>query len=508
MTVVPGLIDGHAHMDREGLKFIYPSLAGARSIDDVLEIVEREVAMRSPGEWVVTMPLGEYPYYEFGPDLLVESRYPNRWDLDRVAPNNPVYIRGIWYSWRGTPPIVSIANSRALEIAGIDAETTAPHAGLEIIKDPQTGEPTGVFIEQGPLPTMEYSLMRVAPRFTDEQRVNALKVSMQRYNAVGITGVYEGHGISSVVLKAYKTLWERDEMTVRSTLVMSPAWGTVPDAPIADVLQEWATPAGGVGIGDSMLKLNGIYAEVGTSPEIEIRVRERPYPGWAGYGVDQVLPPSRGSLYDLVLAAAQANLRVNGDADQLTRYLDVLERVNDVSPISGRRFVLMHVDFATEAQQALIKELGIVPTVITTRLWRDGSIRTRDSSAEQLATYVPLKSYVENDIPFVLVTDNSPIEPLHALWAVVARQDMSTGEVIVAEQKISREDALRAFTINGAYLSFAENERGSIELGKLADLVVLSEDLLTVPEERIREIDVVTTMVGGNVVYRSTPESD
>ena len=105
LTVVPGFIDGHAHMDREGLKFIQPSLAGARSIDDVLRIVEREVAAKRPGEWVVTMPLGDYPYYEFEPESLAEGRYPNRWDLDRVSPDNPVYIRGIWYSWRGEPPI-------------------------------------------------------------------------------------------------------------------------------------------------------------------------------------------------------------------------------------------------------------------------------------------------------------------------------------------------------------------------------------------------------------------
>jgi len=371
----------------------------------------------------------------------------------------------------------------------------------KILRD-AAGEPTGVFVENGTLPTTEFSLMRVVPRFSHEQRVAALRHSMRRYNAVGTTGIYEGHGVSPVVLRAYRELWEDEAMTVRSTLVLSPSWQSVPGASIAEVLRDWAALAGGRGIGDSMLTIGGIYAEVGTSPQLRIRMQERPYPGWAGYGVDQILPPERGALFDLVLAAARAGLRVNGDADQLSSYLDAFERVNSTVPLAGRRFVLMHVDYVTDAQLDLIKALGIVPTIITTRLWRDGSARTRGVGPARLDTYVPLRRYVEKNIPFVLVTDNTPIAPLHALWSAVARRDQSTGEVVGPAQKISREDALRAFTINGAYLSFAENERGSIELGKLADLAVLSDDLLSVAEDRIREISVVMTMVGGQIVHR------
>lgn len=502
-TVVPGFIDGHAHMDREGLKFIQPSLDGVRSIDDVLRIVEREIATRQPGEWLLTMPLGDYPYYDFGPESLADGRYPNRWDLDRVSPDNPVYIRGIWYSWRGKPPIVSIANSRALELAGITRTTVPPHAGLEIVKDSATGEPTGVFIEQGPPGTMEFSLMAAAPRFTHEQRVAALRDSMRRYNAVGTTSVYEGHGISSVVLRAYKELWDAGTMTVRSTLALSPSWDSAPSAAIDELLAEWGVAANGTGIGDEWLTLSGIYAEVGTSPQLEIRKRQRPYPGWAGYGVDQVLSPQRATLSELVAAAARANLRVTGDADQLGRYLEAFSDLDETIPIADRRFVLMHVDFATAAQQRLIKSLGIVPTIITTRLWRDGSERTQDLPAERLNEYVPLRSYVDNGIPFVLVTDNTPIQPLYALWAAIARTDTNTGDIIGPEQRISREDALRAFTINGAYLTFDEAERGSIELGKLADLAVLSDDVLSVPEEQIKNIGVLMTIVGGQVVHGS-----
>ena len=99
-TVVPGLFDGHAHMDREGLKEIYPSLGGARSIDDILEIIEGLVAQAAPGEWISTMPIGDPPDYLGMPGLLADGRFPNARDLDKVAPDNPVYIRPIWGYWR------------------------------------------------------------------------------------------------------------------------------------------------------------------------------------------------------------------------------------------------------------------------------------------------------------------------------------------------------------------------------------------------------------------------
>ena len=132
---VPGLIDGHAHMDREGLKLRWPSLAAARSIGDILEIVEAEVRRTPHGEWIVTMPIGEPPMYEGVPGNLAENRWPTRHDLDRVAPDHPVYIRAIWGHWRNTLPLVSIANTRALERAGIGRDTRPPAPSIEIERD-------------------------------------------------------------------------------------------------------------------------------------------------------------------------------------------------------------------------------------------------------------------------------------------------------------------------------------------------------------------------------------
>ena len=125
-TVVPGLIDGHAHMDREGLKGVYPSLAGARSIRDIQDRIADLARKAKPGEWIVTMPIGEPPYYWDVPDILAEKRWPTRRELDAAAPNNPLFIRSIWGFWRHTMPLVSCANTEALRRAGITRDTIAP----------------------------------------------------------------------------------------------------------------------------------------------------------------------------------------------------------------------------------------------------------------------------------------------------------------------------------------------------------------------------------------------
>ena len=177
-AVIPGLIDTHAHMDIEGLKYIYPSLAGARSIDDVLQLIEPHVRAAKPGEWVTTMPLGSPPNYEDAPLNLRERRFPNRWEIDKIAPNNPVYIRPIFGYWRGLEGFTldSAANSAALKLAGITRHTVPPWDGITIKKD-ASGEPNGIFHEKTLMSVVELTLMAVAPRFSDAIKTQALRKS-------------------------------------------------------------------------------------------------------------------------------------------------------------------------------------------------------------------------------------------------------------------------------------------------------------------------------------------
>ncbi len=275
-TVIPGIIDGHPHLAVEGLRYVYRSLAGAQSIDDVLKVIATEVATRRPGDWIVTAPVGDPPFYQDVPGNLRENRFPNRHDLDKVAPDNPVYIKPIW-SWWNKPPVVSIANSAALRLAGITRDTKAPYPGITIEKD-ATGEPTGVIIEDAPSGILhaaqDFSLMRVAPRFTYEDRIKAFRHSLKKFNSVGTTSIYEGHGVVPEVMQVYRDYWARDELTVRSYLVVSPP----PQKSIAEYdefMREWAVRARGTGVGEAMLKIGGVNIVWGGDLEVaRLRAQE------------------------------------------------------------------------------------------------------------------------------------------------------------------------------------------------------------------------------------------
>ncbi len=176
-AVIPGLIDGHAHMDREALRGVFPSLGPVRSIRDIQDRIAELARNKQPGEWIVTMPIGDPPYYFDVPDILAEKRWPTRQELDAAAPNNPVYIRAIWGFWRGTLPLVSCANTAGAQACRDHARHgLAGRRRLTIVKD-GNGDPTGIFIEQDFQPIAELIWFREATRFSHADRVRALPQS-------------------------------------------------------------------------------------------------------------------------------------------------------------------------------------------------------------------------------------------------------------------------------------------------------------------------------------------
>ncbi len=278
-SVIPGLVDAHAHLDREGLKYVFPTLERCRSIVEIQGAIHRLAAQRPPGEWIVTMPVGVPPFYLDPPAGLAEGRWPTRADLDRAAPHHPVYIRGIWGYWN-KPPVHSIANSLALARAGIGRDTAAP-PGIEIVKD-AAGEPTGLFVEHNLIQVIEFTLMQGAPRFTHDDRVRALRESLSRYAARGVTAVYEGHGIAPEVLRVYRETHEARRLSLRCTLALSPTWNTLAEAERA--IPEIAAWAGGRGTGDDRLRLAGICLHYGGDADVaRILHAEQPYTAWAGF---------------------------------------------------------------------------------------------------------------------------------------------------------------------------------------------------------------------------------
>jgi predicted amidohydrolase YtcJ len=504
-SVIPGLIDTHAHMDREGLKGLFPSLAGAQSVRQVVDIIAREVAGKQPGEWVMTAPLGTPPYHFDVAPMLAENRVPTRWDLDAVSPENPIYIQAIWGYWGG-PPLVSVLNSRALELCGVSRQTHPPWEGVEILKDRQ-GEPTGIILEHNFVPTVEFTLLDQTPRFTIAQRAQGLTISMQRYAAAGTTGIYEGHGIDPDLVLAYKRLWSAGTMTVRSHLLFTPP--QTPSHTFRAQVEDWARMASGSGMGDDWLRVGGISFQLsGNRTVAELRRRAKPYTSWAGHYHDPVTPEQ---LRELVLIAAQNDLRVCVLADQIPNVdavLSAFEEADRCVGIHDKRYVIQHLQFATQRQLDRIKALGLVIGVHpNTHIWKRGKRHLTPEGRQQIDRVTPTRDLIDWGIPVTVETDGSPIELLHALWVLLARRERETGEVIAPHQRVSRAEALRAATLNGAYLTCEEDKKGSIEPGKWADLAVLEDDLLTVAEDCIKDIAIRLTVVGGRLVHEASPTS-
>ena len=496
-TAIPGIVDIHAHLDREGLKSIYPSLEGLRSIIEIRGRIKELLVDKEPGEWVVTMPIGNPPNYADMPQSLAEGRFPNRHDLDQVAPDNPVYIKGIWTPWN-VPPSVSVANTAALRLAGIDRNTESPDSSVTIEKD-SDGEPTGVFIDTGRYPSVEFSLMRVVPRFTMDQRLDALKESMRLYNSVGTTGTYEGHGVAPEVLQVYKAAWDAGDMNVRANLTVSPHWQSVEQA--AREMESWGHSFSGTGFGDQYLRVSGYFIQYGGNQyTADARSSLLPYTGWAGFIQSY---HSRDFFAETVKLAAENNIRVNTLVrEPLEEVLDVFEAVDRIIPLKGRRWTLAHVLQTTERQLHRIRDMGLlVETIPLTELWLRGTpYLDNPDLADTAAAH---RRYLERGVDFSFGTDNKPYNPFATLWAAVARRERVTDQVLGPAQRLTRLEALRAFTIGGARFSFDEGRRGSLEPGKLADLAVLSGDLLGMPEEEIPRLESRLTMLGGRIVHQS-----
>lgn len=494
--VIPGLIDGHAHMDREGLKDRLPSLSGCRSIDDILQRIEALTKQAPAGSWIVTMPIGEPPFYEDVPQILKEGRVPNRRELDRVSPKHPVYIRPIWGHWRNTLPLVSIANSRALELAGITKHTMPPAPSIQIDRELDSGEPSGIFYEFTYKPLVEKTLMSVIPQFTLDDRTAGLRRSMEVYNSFGTTSVFEGHGIASEVLAAYQDLRAEGPLPVRASLMFSPAWPNVEAEAVKDLLIDWGRWLSKRGLGDDYLRMAGLYTESDYSEENNLRALCGPYTGWAGFNFDAALPED--VMVEMMVEAACAGIRVGSFTPNI---LELYERVNAQVPIVDQRWVIEHIGVISPDEVHRIRDLGLVLQAYTNKyIWQDGEILRTQLGPENTAHIAPMRSLLDAGVHVSLATDNVPPTMFEPIQHVVSRRTRQ-GNVLAPEQAISRMEALRCACSEGAWLSFDEDFKGTLEVGKAADVAILSDDLLTCHEAQIPSITADLTITGGRVVH-------
>jgi len=495
-TVIPGIIDTHAHMEREGLKTLRPSLAAARSVGDVLDVIARAARDAPPGTWIITMPVGQPPFYFGGPLTLVERRMPNRAELDRAAPDHPVCIAAVFTNW-GEPPGYTALNSKALALLGIDRTTQVTADNVEIEREPGTGEPTGIIIDRNRRPSADFNLLRGITGFDFTERVVGLKRSLQAYNSVGTTSIYEGHGSSPETIAVYRELWQRGELTVRCHLCVSPTWASVEEG--RKVLRDWLPHARGRGLGDSLLRVAGVFVGFGGNPKTAADSRAAlPNTGWAGF-VEWANRPEDFRTYARL--AAELDLRLHTIVgDHLEDILSIFESIDAEIPLAGRRWVIEHVKLITSEQVARIRRLGLAVTTIPVyMIWKNGAALTRDMA--DLDRYVPHAALLEAGVAVSAGTDNIPYNPFVTLQTIVERKERKSGSVLGPAQRLDVLRALRLMTSEAGWISFEEDRKGTLAPGKFADLAVLSRNPRSTPPADLAQIKVLRTIVDGRVVH-------
>jgi predicted amidohydrolase YtcJ len=497
-AVIPGITDGHAHMDREALRNVFPALGPVRSIRDIQDRIAELARAKQPGEWIVTMPIGDPPYYFDVPESLAEKRWPTRQELDAAAPENPVFIRSIWGYWRGTFPLVSCANTEALRRAGVTRDTVSPVDTVKIEKD-ANGDPTGVFVEREMAPVAELIWFRQAAAFTPADRLRTLPQSARAYHAFGTTSVFEGHGASTELLRTYKQAHREGALTMRAALAFSPNWQAAGAAPLGPFVEAWAGWLGEPGFGNDWLKMSGLYVHAGREAADDVRARAAPYTGWAGFNSNHGLPRDQAKQLLLHCAANDIRAVMIGSSN-----LDLYDEVDREIPLRGRRWVISHISTIPPRDIERIVRMGLVLTTHTNNyLYKGLHAQAQRLPPERHGEIVPLRSLLDAGVKVSLATDNVPVSPFLPIWQTVARTSYQTKERIGAGEALSRADALRCATVGGAYLTFDENKKGSLEVRKLADLAVVSADPLVAEESSIPDTHSLMTMVGGRIVHET-----
>ena len=479
-TVVPGLIDSHIHQQWVGLNLPAVRLLDARSIADVQRAIAERVAHTAPGAWVVASS----GWHE---SILAEGRMPTRWELDAVSPDNPVMIP------RGGHVVT--VNSRALERAGIARDTPNPTGGV-IVRDPATGEATGVLLE-----TAAYFARQVAPPFPPPQEMGRLlREAMRELNGYGIVAVVDPI-VDESGIAVYRRLREAGEVTVRTDLLYYARDKTETERGVAAMLAETS---------DDMLRFAGIKFMLDGGVEgarlrepYRIVPGEQPRPDY--HGLLMTPPGGEDEFVEALTLVAEAGLQAqtHGVGDEaIDLIVRAYARVNDAIPIRDLRWTLMHAFLPSDAALRTMAAIGILATVQDHPVLL-GHNQRRWWGDERAARAIPIRTLIDAGLLVGGGTDGPvvPVDPFLSMWWMVTRQTLN-GYTLGPGEAISATEALQLYTINNARILGVADERGSIEPGKRADLAVLSQDILSVEPDRIRETRALLTMVGGKVVHR------
>ena len=494
-TVIPGLCDSHVHATGAALYEYDHPIPEMDTVADVLKYIAGRTQALKEGDWIVIRQVFI--------TRLRDQRYPTRRELDTIAPKNPVMF--------STGPDC-VCNSLALELSGIDRDfkITDGKSG-QIEKDPVTGELTGI--------------LRNASRFVKaksneksaslEDRMQRLKQLFADYNAVGLTSIADRSAGDDAV-KAYSQLKERGELSCRVFLSYTVNGSGSRQEVEAGIQKAADHPLHKY---DNRLWLRGIKVFLDGGMLTGSAYMRQP---WGKSDIYSITDPDyRGlrfipqeDLVHMARFALQRDLQFTahsvGDG-AVHALIGAYAEINKDLPVRPCRPCITHCNFMSLEAIQQMQQLGVVADLQPAWLWLDGATLRKQFGDERLTYFQPYKTLADHGVivgggsdhmqKFGSLRSVTPYNPFLGMWITLARQPRRTDQPLHPEQAITREQALRLYTINNAYLTFEEQEKGSLEIGKLADFVVLKTDLLSCPIDEVRNITVSETYVGGQRVF-------
>jgi len=476
-AVIPGLMDNHLHGAGGGPGV---DLSRARSLEDVNAAIRQRVGKTPSGEVIVSNS-------DWHEAQLKEQRLPLRDDLDRVAPTHPVVLIRGGHEY--------ILNSAALTKWAIDEKTKEPEGG-RLTRYPD-GRLNGELVDTA----RAFVKLPPPPPQSLDQRIASHVADYDKLHAAGLTTVRHP-GIPVDEYRLLEEMKRRGKLTMRINALLRPGGN-------ADAIEK-ALDASGLhqGDGDGRLRIGGIKLAVDGG--FEGGLMRAPYEEpWGEHGTFRGLQTmEREAFIDAVRMLNRGGWRVAthavGDA-AIDLVLDAYERAHQDHSIADRRWSIEHAFIGRADHLPRIKALGLAMSV-QDHLYLAGPSLVRYWGRERAALTTPVRMYLDAGLPVSSGTD-APVVPYPPLWTLYhfVTRDTIAGGVLGPDQRITRQEALRIATMGNAWLMQEEADKGSIESGKLADLVVLSDDPLTAPEPRVRDATVLLTIVGGKIVHDRLP---
>jgi predicted amidohydrolase YtcJ len=474
-TVIPGLIDSHIYATVAGLSWnIELHWEMTRTLADGLRQIGAAVKTKPPGGWIVVGG-------GWVPTQFAEKRFPTRADLDALAPNHPVYIQ---YLREG-----ALLNSAALTAAGISPGTPDPVGG-RFERNPKTGELTGWL--QGAA-AWQYAYDKI-PRPTLDTVRQGLINCFRELNRLGVTSISDLHtgGVNFAHRRVLAEMARSGELSLRMNFYVAADESNAGIEQLKQAVEEIKS-----------LHQNDIFRFGGF---VDTTVGEALEDGKTAPRAEQAKERFRQAARFFAEGGYNFQLRAVSD-NSARRLLDVLEEVNAGTPFTRHRILFAGLDDGTPETIERIKKLG-GGVAVQDRMALTGERNVERWGLEKARNTPPLRAMIQSDIPLGAGTDafqSSNYSPMLALWWLVSGKTVAGSAIRDPSQNLTRAEALRLYTIGSAWLTFEEGRKGSIEVEKYADLTVLNADYLTVPEEQIRSLQSLLTVVGGRIVYAAGP---